>query len=73
MDSIDINSLKDANGHRFILVAIDYFTIWAEAAFFANLTKMQVDEVCEKYITTSSYNPNNARNLNNDVMTNFCT
>ena len=28
-----------SNGHRFILVAIDYFTKWVEATFFANVTK----------------------------------
>ena len=28
-----------SNGHRFILVAIDYFTKWVEAASFASVTK----------------------------------
>ena len=28
-----------SNGHRFILVAIDYFTEWVEAASFATVTK----------------------------------
>ena len=28
-----------SNGHRFILVAIDYFTKWVEAASFATVTK----------------------------------
>ena len=27
-----------SNGHRFILVAIDYFTKWVEAASFASVT-----------------------------------
>ncbi|GAU49442.1 hypothetical protein TSUD_407340 [Trifolium subterraneum] len=29
---------KASNGHRFILVAIDYFTKWVEAASYANVT-----------------------------------
>ena len=28
-----------SNGHHFILVAIDYFTKWVEAASFASVTK----------------------------------
>ena len=28
-----------SNGHRFILVAIDYFMKWVEAASFASVTK----------------------------------
>ena len=31
-----------SNGHRFILVAIDYFTKWVEAASFASVTKKVV-------------------------------
>jgi len=30
---------KASNGHRFILVAIDYFTKWVEAASYAKVTK----------------------------------
>ncbi|RVW89799.1 hypothetical protein CK203_034447 [Vitis vinifera] len=29
---------KSSNGHEFILVAIDYFTMWVEAASYARLT-----------------------------------
>lgn len=38
-DVICINSPKASNGHRFILVAIDYFTKQVEAASYANLKK----------------------------------
>ncbi|KAH7838736.1 hypothetical protein Vadar_030466 [Vaccinium darrowii] len=31
-----------SNGHKFILVAIDYFTKWVEAASYATLTAVQV-------------------------------
>jgi len=30
---------KDLNGHRFILVAIDYFTKWVKAASYASVTR----------------------------------
>lgn len=35
-------NLKALNGHRFILVAIDYFTKWVKATSFAILTKKHV-------------------------------
>ncbi|KAL6312053.1 hypothetical protein AAG906_027256 [Vitis piasezkii] len=34
--------LKSSNGHEFILVFIDYFTKWAEAASYARLTSSRV-------------------------------
>jgi hypothetical protein len=30
---------KASNGHRFILMAIDYFTKWEEACSFAHVTQ----------------------------------
>ena len=33
---------KASNGHRFILVAIDYFTKWVEAVTFKSVTKKEV-------------------------------
>ena len=65
------------NRHRFILVAIDYFTKWVEVASFATVTKNVVARfikhnlVChygvpEKIIT------NNGTNLNNMMITEFC-
>jgi hypothetical protein len=38
MDVIGPIIPKASNGHRFILVAIDYFTKWVEAASYANVT-----------------------------------
>lgn len=35
-------NLKALNGHRFILLAIDYFIKWVKAASFSILTKKQV-------------------------------
>ncbi|KAI5431031.1 hypothetical protein KIW84_035254 [Lathyrus oleraceus] len=39
-----------SNGHRFILVAIDYFTKWVEAASYANVTKQVVARFIKKEI-----------------------
>jgi hypothetical protein len=38
IDVIGPVNLKANNGHRFILVAIDYFTKWVEAGLFAHVT-----------------------------------
>ena len=42
IDMIGMIEPKASNGHRFILVAIDYFTKWAKAASYANVTKHMV-------------------------------
>ncbi|XP_049369894.1 uncharacterized protein LOC125834785 [Solanum verrucosum] len=60
-----IGPIKSAasNGHRFILVAIDYFTKWVEAASFgipgsiitnngANLNRHLMKEICEQFKIT---------------------
>ena len=39
IDMIGPISPKASNGHRFILVAIDYFTKWVEAASYSNVTQ----------------------------------
>lgn len=77
MDAIGMIHPKASNRHRFILVAIDYFTKWVEAASFANLTKAQVTRfvrqniVC-RYGLPQSIITDNARNLNNDMMDSLC-
>ena len=38
IDVIGLVNLKASNGHRFILVAIDYFTKWVEASSYAHAT-----------------------------------
>ncbi|XP_070024831.1 uncharacterized protein [Nicotiana sylvestris] len=42
MDVIGHIDLAVSNGHRFILVAIDYFTKWVEAKTFKSVTKKVV-------------------------------
>ena len=66
-----------SNGHRFILVAIDYFTKWVEATSFASVTKNVValfikqNLICwygipERIIT------DNGTNLNNTMIIVLC-
>ena len=53
---------KASNGHRFILVAIDYFTKWVEDASYASVTK----QVVVHFITETG------SNLKNKMMTELC-
>ena len=41
---------KASNGHRFILVAIDYFTEWVEVVSYANVTNQVVAHFIKKEI-----------------------
>ena len=68
---------KASNGHHLILVAIDYFTKWAEAASYANVTKKVVvcfiknNLICW-YVVLSRIIIDNGSNLNNKMMTELC-
>ena len=42
MDVIGPVITKASNGHEYILVAIDYFTKWVEAASYKSLTQTVV-------------------------------
>jgi len=48
IDVIGAKEPKASNGHRFILVAIDYFTKWVEAASYANVTMKIVAKFIRK-------------------------
>ncbi|RDX86771.1 hypothetical protein CR513_31860, partial [Mucuna pruriens] len=50
IDVIDPSELKASNGHRFVLLAIDYFTKWVEAASYASTTKNVVVNFIKKYL-----------------------
>jgi len=68
---------KASNGHRFILVAIDYFTKWVEAASYANVTKQVVVRFIKNNIICRYGVPNkiitdNGTNLNNKMMKELC-
>ncbi|RDX92350.1 Pol polyprotein, partial [Mucuna pruriens] len=68
---------KASNGHRFILVVIDYFTKWVEAASYPNVTKSIVvklikrDIIC-RYGLPAHIITDNGTNLNNKMMTELC-
>ncbi|RDX90442.1 Pol polyprotein, partial [Mucuna pruriens] len=77
LDMIDPIEPKVSNGHRFILVAIDYFTKWVEAASYASVTKSVVvkfikkDIIC-RYGLLTHIITNNDTNLNNKMMVELC-
>ncbi|KAL4363426.1 hypothetical protein GQ457_04G018740 [Hibiscus cannabinus] len=68
---------KASNGHRFVLVVIDYFTKWVEAASYANITKATVCKFLKKEIICRYGLPervitDNASNLNNTMIDEAC-
>ncbi|RDY00492.1 Pol polyprotein, partial [Mucuna pruriens] len=77
LDMISPIELKASNGHRFILVAIDYFTKWVEVALYTNVTKSVVTKFIKKDIICRYALPariimDNGTNLNNKMMTELC-
>ncbi|RDX74646.1 Pol polyprotein, partial [Mucuna pruriens] len=77
LDMIGPIESKASNKHRFILVAIDYFTKWVEAALYANVTKSIMVKFIKKDIICQYRLPvhiitNNGINLNNKMMTELC-
>ena len=77
IDVIGAIEPKASNGHRFILVAIDYFTKWVEAASYANVTRKVVikfvkRELICRYGLPSKIITDNATNLNNKMMSELC-
>nr|XP_027189420.1 protein NYNRIN-like [Cicer arietinum] len=77
MDVIELIEPKASNGHRFILVAIDYFTKWVEAASYANVTRSVVVKFIKRELICRYGLPNkiitdNATNLNNKMMKELC-
>jgi len=48
IDVIGAIEQKMSNGHHFILIAIDYFTKWVEAASFASVTRKVVVKFIKK-------------------------
>lgn len=69
---------KASNGHRFILVAIDYFTKWVEVASYANVTRQVVvkfiknQPIC-RYGVPDKIITDNGSNLNNKMMKELCS
>ena len=78
MDVIRPITPKASNGHRFIIVVIDYFTKWVEEASYAIVTKIVVARFIKKEIICRYRLPeriisDNGLNLNNDMVTEICT
>lgn len=73
IDMIDMIEPKAFNRHLFILVAIDYFTKWVEAASYTNVTKQVVvkflkNNIISKYGVPSKVIIDNGSNLNNNLV-----
>ena len=66
-----------SNGHRFILVTIDYFIKWVEATSFAYVTKNVVARFIKYYLICRYGIPEriiteNGINLNNTMIAEIC-
>jgi transposase InsO family protein len=77
IDMIGMIEPKASIGHRFILVAIDYFTKWVEAASYTNVTRQVVAKFIKKEIICHYGVPNkiitdNGSNLNNQTIRELC-
>ncbi|XP_059302317.1 uncharacterized protein LOC132054291 [Lycium ferocissimum] len=77
MDVIGPIEPPASNGHRFILVAIDYFTKWVEASTYKAVTKKVVADFVRNNIVCrfgipESIITDNAANLNSDLMRETC-
>ena len=77
MWGIDMIEPKASNAHRFILVAIDYFTKWVEAASYANVTKQVVvrfikNQIICQYGVPSKIIIDNGSNMNTNMMEALC-
>src|ERR1044072_5549249 len=77
IDMIEMIEPKASNGHRFILVAIDYFTNRVEAVSYANVTRQVVvrfikNNLIYRYGIRSKIITDNGLNLNNKIMNEQC-
>ena len=50
IDVIGAIELRASNGHRFILVSVDYFTKWVKAASYSSVTRSIVVRFFKKEI-----------------------
>ena len=77
VDVIGAIEPKASNGHRFILVAIDYFTRWVEVASYVSVTRSVVvwfikKEIICRYELPRKIIIDNAINLNTKMMKEMC-
>ena len=77
IDMIGMIEPKASNGHRFILVAISYFTKWVEVASYTNVTSQVVTRfikqniIC-RYGVPSCVITDNGSNLNSKMVKELC-
>ena len=77
MDVIGPIEPAASNGHRFILVAIDYFTMWVKAASYKSVTKKVVADffcnniICRFGVPESIIN-DNGTTINSHLMKEIC-
>ncbi|XP_070008175.1 uncharacterized protein [Nicotiana sylvestris] len=77
MDVIDLIEPTASNGYWFIVVAINYFTKWIEAASYKVVTKKVVTDFVKDHIVCRFGVPvsiitHNAANINSDLMKAMC-
>ena len=77
MDVIGPVEPAASNGHRFILVTIDYFTKWVEAVSYKSVTKKVVDNFVRnnliwRFGVLESIITDNGANLNSHLMKDIC-
>ncbi|KAI4311483.1 hypothetical protein MLD38_036375 [Melastoma candidum] len=78
MDVIGPINPKASNGHRFILVAIDYFTKWIEAQSFKEVTANNIirftrANIIARYGVPELLVTDNGTNFNGKQMNSLCT
>ena len=77
MDAIGPIEPAASNGHKFILVAIDYFTKWVEETSYKAVTKKVVsgfirNRIVCRFGVPESIITDNGSNLNSDLMKAMC-
>ena len=77
MDVIGPIEPAASNGHKFILVVIDYFTKWVEAAFYMSVTKKVVadfvrNNLIYRFRVQESIITYNGANLNKHLIRDIC-
>ena len=77
MDVVGLIEPSTSNGHRFILVAVYYFTKWVEVASYKSVTKKVVADfvrnnlICRFGVPKSIITDNGA-NVNSHLMRDIC-
>ncbi|XP_070009586.1 uncharacterized protein [Nicotiana sylvestris] len=66
-----------SNGHRFIMIAIDYFTKWVEVASYKAVTKKVIidfvkDHIIYRFEVHEFIITDNSSNFNSDLMKAIC-